>query len=143
MQLNYLKPTYSKKNKKRVGRGGKRGTYSGRGQKGQRARAGRRLKPALRELIYRLPKLRGVKNKPLKPKPKIFQVGELEKIFNRELIDKKAFLESGLIKNRSEVVKILGGGTVSKALTVKGLSLSKSAIKKIETAGGKVIIDSK
>ena len=59
MQLQELKPIHKKKQRKRVGRGGKRGTYAGRGLKGQRARAGRRLKPAIRELIKRYPKLRG------------------------------------------------------------------------------------
>jgi large subunit ribosomal protein L15 len=63
MQLHELKPRHKLKKKKRVGRGGKRGTYSGRGQKGQLARAGRKLKPIVREIIKRYPKLRGYKFK--------------------------------------------------------------------------------
>lgn len=63
MQLHELKPKHKRKKRKRVGRGGKRGTYSGRGIKGQKARAGRRLKPVIRELIKRYPKLRGYKFK--------------------------------------------------------------------------------
>ena len=63
MQLHTLQPLNSLKGKKRVGRGGKRGTYSGRGQKGQRSRAGRKIRPAMRDLIQRLPKLRGAGNK--------------------------------------------------------------------------------
>jgi large subunit ribosomal protein L15 len=63
MQLHQLKPIHKLKKRKRVGRGGKKGTYSGRGIKGQKARAGRRLKPAIRELIKRYPKLRGYKFK--------------------------------------------------------------------------------
>lgn len=60
MQLHQLKPLHpNKRPKPRVGRGGKRGTYSGRGQKGQRARAGHRIRPASRDLLQRLPKLRG------------------------------------------------------------------------------------
>ena len=62
MQLHELRPTEERKAKKRVGRGGKRGTYSGRGMKGQKARAGRRIRPAMRDLMQRTPKLRGVKN---------------------------------------------------------------------------------
>lgn len=63
MQLHQLQPLYKLKDKKRIGRGGKRGTYSGRGQKGQKARAGHKIRPALRDLIQRLPKLRGIGNR--------------------------------------------------------------------------------
>jgi len=62
MQLHELQPTNKKKTKKRVGRGGKRGTYSGRGIKGQKSRAGRKIRPAIRDLMQRTPKLRGAKN---------------------------------------------------------------------------------
>jgi len=64
MQLHELQPTFPNKDRKRIGRGGKRGTTSGRGQKGQSSRAGHRIRPAERDFIQRLPKLRGVKNKP-------------------------------------------------------------------------------
>jgi large subunit ribosomal protein L15 len=63
MQLHEIKPTHKLKKRKRVSRGGKRGTYSGRGQKGQLSRAGRKLKPLIREIIKRYPKLRGYKFK--------------------------------------------------------------------------------
>ena len=66
MQLHELKPIHKKKQPKRVGRGGKKGTYSGRGMKGQKSRAGRRLPPVIREMIKRYPKLRGYKFKPKK-----------------------------------------------------------------------------
>lgn len=59
MQLHELKPIHKRKKPKRIGRGGKRGTYSGRGVKGQKARAGRKLKPIIREIIKRYPKIRG------------------------------------------------------------------------------------
>ncbi|KKU11931.1 MAG: hypothetical protein UX16_C0001G0027 [Parcubacteria group bacterium GW2011_GWB1_45_7] len=62
MQLHELKPTTVNKGKKRIGRGGKRGTYSGKGMKGQKSRAGRRIRPAIRDLMQRTPKLRGAKN---------------------------------------------------------------------------------
>jgi len=62
MQLHELKPTIQNKSKKRIGRGGKRGTYSGRGMKGQKSRAGRKIRPAIRDLMQRTPKLRGAKN---------------------------------------------------------------------------------
>ena len=51
MLLRDLKPKTSKKSKKRIGRGGKRGTYSGRGIKGQKARAGHRIRPEIRDIL--------------------------------------------------------------------------------------------
>jgi len=62
MQLHQLQANHPNYGKKRVGRGGKRGTASGRGTKGQHSRAGRRIRPAERDFIQRLPKLRGVRN---------------------------------------------------------------------------------
>lgn len=63
MQLHELQPIHQSKSKKRIGRGGKRGTYSGKGIKGQKSRAGRKIRPAIRDLIQRTPKLRGSKDK--------------------------------------------------------------------------------
>ncbi len=59
MQINDLQPQYKNKDRKRVGRGGKRGTYSGRGVKGQKSRSGRKMQPFMREIIKRYPKIRG------------------------------------------------------------------------------------
>lgn len=100
----------------RVGRGGKRGTTSGRGQKGQHAHAGRRIHPAERDLIQRLPKLRGYKNKPKSKKLPIMNIRDVEKL--------------GVIPRG---VKILGGGEISKAMVIPhGTRFSKSARAKIE-----------
>ena len=71
MQLYELKPNHKNKKHKRVGRGGKRGTTSGKGTKGQKSRAGHRIRPAERDLIQRLPKLKGFNNKPKGKKHKI------------------------------------------------------------------------
>jgi len=62
MQLHELQPDHKSKTKKRIGRGGKRGTFSGKGVKGQKSRAGRKIRPATRDLIQQIPKLRGAKN---------------------------------------------------------------------------------
>lgn len=70
MQLHELQPKTKIKKQPKVGRGGKRGTYSGRGQKGQKSRAGHKIKPAINDLIGRLPKLRGYKNRPLRKNKK-------------------------------------------------------------------------
>ncbi|PIS38709.1 MAG: hypothetical protein COT34_02170 [Candidatus Nealsonbacteria bacterium CG08_land_8_20_14_0_20_43_11] len=59
MQLHQLQPVHKKKERKRVGRGGVHGTYSGKGQKGQKARAGTKFQPAVRYLFKKCPKLRG------------------------------------------------------------------------------------
>lgn len=130
MLINELKLNKSKKSKKQVGRGGKRGTTAGRGTKGQRARAGRRIRPSERDVIQRLPKLRGVKNKPILPKAKIINVGDLEKRFKENVLERKFF------KGR---VKILGGGEVKKAFEIRGIEVSGKAKEKIEKAGGKVL----
>lgn len=138
MQLHQLKPNHKFKNKKRVGRGGKRGTYSGRGTKGQRARAGHRIRPAERDLIQRLPKLRGFKNKPLGFKAVVVNLADLERKIKTDVIDRKVLLEAGLIKKSDKKVKILAAGEVKRSLQVNGLEISESAKKKIEAAGGKV-----
>ncbi len=140
MQLHTLqaKKTALTKKKKRIGRGGKRGTYSGRGQKGQRARAGHRIRPAERDLIMRFPKLRGVKNKRKTPRAVTVNVGELARLFpEASELNLTVFVEAGIIRKRNEAVKILGGGEVRKAYAITGIPLSASARKKIEKAGGK------
>ncbi|MEX2436624.1 MAG: 50S ribosomal protein L15, partial [Candidatus Paceibacterota bacterium] len=62
MQINDLKPKLKKKKEKRIGRGGKRGTYSGKGIKGQKARAGASTPSYEKETISKFPKLKGLKN---------------------------------------------------------------------------------
>ncbi len=59
MQLHELQPTTPRKSAKRIGRGGKRGKTSGKGHKGQKARAGNSSRPEMRDIIKKLPKLRG------------------------------------------------------------------------------------
>ena len=126
MQLHNLPSIFKKI--KRVGRGGKRGTYSGRGTKGQMARSGRRIRPAIRDLLVRLPKLRGYKNKPLFSKSPVINVGDLEKIVSGNAVNQKTLGK----------VKILGNGEVKKAFSVEGLKVSKGAKVKIEKAGGTI-----
>ncbi|MEK7636024.1 MAG: 50S ribosomal protein L15 [Patescibacteria group bacterium] len=139
MQLHELQIIYKKKSKKRVGRGGKRGTYSGKGMKGQKSRAGRKMKPMEMDLIQRLPKLRGFKNKSLREKPLIINIADLEKKFKNDIIDNKALLEAGIIKKLNRKVKILGEGKTKRIFQTKGILVSKIAKDKIETAGGKVL----
>lgn len=131
--------SYTTKRKKRIGRGGKRGTYSGRGQKGQSARAGHKTRPAERDLFMRIPKLRGIKNKSRAEKSVIINVGDLERQFSELNLTKELFIKKGLMKKGGEPLKILGGGALSKAFTIQGISVSKAARKKIEAAHGKIL----
>src|SRR3989338_6673813 len=81
MQIHEVKPKLKKHAQKRVGRGGKRGTYSGRGIKGQKARAGHRIRPALRDVIKKIPKLRGYRMK-ISPKNTVgINLGAVNKDF--------------------------------------------------------------
>jgi len=136
MQLHELKPTHKKKTRKRVGRGGKRGTYSGKGMKGQRSRAGKRLKPVIRSLIKRYPKLRGYKFNPQTTKPVVINFEVLEKKFKSgDKVSPKILLEKGLIrkiKGKVPLVKILGRGELTKSLTIEGCSVSKSVKEKLK-----------
>src|SRR3989344_3427584 len=96
------------KKAKRIGRGGKRGTTSGRGTKGQKSRSGHRIRPAARDLLIRLPKLRGLGahggNKSIQEKPSALNVGDLNKL-------------SEILLTRKNLgnVKILGGGDLNRS----------------------------
>lgn len=124
--------------KRRVGRGGKRGTFSGHGSKGQKARAGHKIRPAEKDIILKIPKRRGLKHKPVSPRNFILTLAQLEKMAETNAVDKKFFIEKGLIKRMSQPVKVLNGGEIKKALHLTGLKVSKTAQAKIEKAGGSV-----
>ena len=137
MQLNEIQ--FKLRRKTRIGRGGKRGNTSGRGQKGQKSRSGRNIRPAERDLILRLPKLRGYKNKPLGDLPKIFNLRDLHKLIeNNKVIDIDLFKKEGLIRGGEKKIKILGDGSINKSVEFRGFDVSKSARNKIEKAGGKI-----
>ena len=148
MQLHELKPTKARKTVKRIGRGGKRGKTSGKGHKGQKARAGNSSRPEMREIIKKLPKLRGhginraktVNNE--KVNPTVINVSVLEATFDTgAAVNPGALVAAGAIATRRKkvpAVKILGNGDLSKKLTVTGCTVSGSAKEKIEKAGGSV-----
>jgi len=98
--------------------------------KGQKSRAGRGPRPALRDFIKKIPKKRGYKFKSIKKKPQIVNLESIEKHFSTgEKVTPKILLEKGLIarvKGRMPIVKILGKGKLSKKLTVEGCEMSKS-----------------
>ena len=142
MLLHELKPKHKRNKGKRIGRGGKRGTYSGRGVKGQLTRAGRKTVPSIRQLIKKYPKLRGYRFKSRQEKPIVINIKDLEKSFKMgDLISPQILIEKGLIhrmKGRVPKIKILGQGSLTKKLTVKGFQISESAKEKIKKAGGTI-----
>lgn len=129
---------------KRIGRGGKRGTYSGRGMKGQKARSGSSVDPLFEggrsSLVERLKKVRGFKS--IHPKKSVFNLATLEKRFeNGETVSAETLVGKGLIKESvvKNGIKILGNGDLTKKLVVgKGILVSESAQAAIEKAGGSI-----
>jgi len=128
-----------KKNRKRVGRGNAsgHGTYSTRGQKGQKQRAGGTRRPGFEggqtPLSRKMPKMKGFKS-PNRVENQALNVGDLEKLYGEGEVD--------LTKSKKPV-KLLGDGEVTKKFTIKVAKASASAIKKIEKAGGKVQVTAK
>jgi large subunit ribosomal protein L15 len=140
INLSNLKPASGATKKSRqVGRGGKRGSYSGRGMKGQRARSGGKggLKAlGLKQTLQRIPKSRGFKS--FKPKMATVNLADLDKIFSAgEIIDAKKLLKAGLINSAKNGVKILGDGKLAKEFQVIADKFSSSAQEAITKAGGK------
>lgn len=138
--LNNL-PKKSGKNKKRVGRGNaSSGTYSGRGQKGQRSRSGgsgglKRL--GAKSWVTKLPKIKGIKSR--QSKPELVDIKKLDSVAEDGSKITPQFLKQiGLISKTVNGVKILGNSQVSKKFTVKNIQLSAAARQAIEKAGGKV-----
>ncbi|MCD6233391.1 uL15 family ribosomal protein [bacterium] len=141
MQLHQLKPTHKRKKKKRIGRGGKRGRYSGRGIKGQKSRAGRKMQPFIRELIKKYHKLRGY-NMSSRERVVGVNVDVLDRYFkDGELVNPKILTARRIIrkiKGRMPKIKILGRGELKKKLVVRGCEVSKGAEAKIKKVGGTV-----
>lgn len=156
MDLSNLQPKTPRKSIKRVGRGGKRGTFSGGGTKGQKSRAGAGVKPGFRggdNRIWQLfPKNRGASKKPggkgahrkhrfyrlKQAKPVVFNLGFFnqfaeEQIINPELLNKKGFLS-----DPKGQVKILGDGDLKRKTDFQGFKFSKKARQKILKAGGAI-----
>ncbi len=140
MQAHQLQKQ-KQKNHRRIGRGGKRGTYCGRGMKGQNARAGSSRKPAILDLIRKVPKLRGVpasryKKQGVKEVGVFYQIvnlDTLEKSFKEgEIVSLKSLLEKKLvrrIKGKTPNVKILGRGELTKGLVFEGVRMSQKVKK--------------
>jgi large subunit ribosomal protein L15 len=144
MQINTLKIKTPKKKKKIIGRGGKKGTYSGKGNKGQKARSGAHVDPLFEggrsTLIDHMKKKRGFKS--LSVKATTVNVLKLEESFkDGDVITIDALVKAELIRKSQATtrVKILGNAGIGKKFTIsKDILISAAAKKAIETAGGKV-----
>ena len=143
MRIHELhKPEGSTKAPKRVGRGQGSGwgTTAGRGMNGQNSRSGGGVRLGFEggqmPLYRRLPK-RGFNNKWATEYAEI-NVCDLNRFENDTVVDFELMLQSGLVKQVKDGVKVLGNGDLDKKLTVKAAKFSKSAAEKIEKAGGKV-----
>lgn len=142
MKLHELKPAEgSRKKEVRVGRGTGSGIgkTSGRGHKGQKARSGGGVRPGFEggqmPIYRRLPK-RGFKNIWAKNFAEV-NVETLNRFEDGATVDAVALVESGILKNVLDGIKILGKGELTKKLTVKAQGFSKTAVQKIEAVGGK------
>jgi large subunit ribosomal protein L15 len=150
LTLSNLKPAQARKARKRVGRGlgSGKGRYSGRGIKGQKARAGsHKMRPGFEggqmPIYMRLGKQRGPYSKdampvgPHRTSTVPVNLRDLDRVFDDGSdVTLEALVEKGLIKNTRTDVKILGQGELTKKLTVTAHAFSATAREKIEKAGG-------
>jgi large subunit ribosomal protein L15 len=155
MDLSNLKPRTKRTTSRRVGRGGKRGTTSGAGTKGQKSRSGKGIKAGFRggdNRIWQLfPKQRGASSKPgsKRPhrkhryarfpagKPQAINLSDLKGYQEGETVSPETLIEKGLLRIGTSA-KILGSGTLSKKLTFSDVLVSESAKQAIERAGGTI-----
>ncbi|MDP3804031.1 MAG: uL15 family ribosomal protein, partial [Candidatus Omnitrophota bacterium] len=145
MQIHELKRKTANREKKIVGRGGKRGKTAGRGTKGQNARAGHKPRPEIRDIIKKIPKMRGRgKNifQSIQTKPVVINLGDInEKFESGASVTPQILIEKSVIRVKKGIalqVKLLGTGEISKKLNFEGFTFSNTAKEKIEKAGGTI-----
>jgi len=142
MQIHELKRTTKLTAGKRIGRGGKRGTTSGRGTKGQMARSGHKLYPELRDAIKKIPKLRGYRFKSIQDKMVPVNLRDIEVNFETGAIITPSDLVAKKLVNKKggniPAVKILASGNLTKKIIFTGMTVSTSAKEKIEKVGGEI-----
>ncbi len=130
------------KERRRVGRGpgSGLGKTSGKGQKGQKARSGASINPVFEggqlPLYRRLPK-RGFSNAIFKKEYAVINVSDLNRFENGTVITPALLKETGMIKKQLSGIKVLGGGTLEKKVTIQAQKFSESALEKIKESGSK------
>jgi large subunit ribosomal protein L15 len=143
MQIHQL-TTKKRKPRKTIGRGGKRGTYSGKGNKGQKARSGASIDPLFEggrsSLIERMKKVRGFKS--THPKKNVIKLSDLDKNFkDGEIVSIESLMKAGLVskKDVKSGTKILSSGTITKKVVIdKNILFSETAKDAIIKAGGTI-----
>ena len=145
MQIHNLKRQHKNKKDRMVGRGGKHAKTSGRGGKGQTARAGNKRRPELRDIIKKLPKNRGYAFKSFKVKPVLVSLDEIAKAYPAGgAINPEGLLELKVIKKKKgwiPEVKILNSKTdFNIKIEVSNCLVSDSVKEKIIKMGGKVTV---
>lgn len=143
VQLHTIRAPHRGRNRRRVGRGGKRGTYSGRGMKGQKSRSGARIRPAIRDLIKKLPKLRGTSGSGASgrtnPTVTTITLTQLGHAFESGAsVSMKTLQAANLVASKTVPAKIVGTGKAPKKINVVGVPVSAAAKTLIEDAGGTV-----
>ena len=152
MQLDTLRPKHTAQKEKRIARGGKKGTTSGKGTKGQKSRAGARIRPGFRggdNPIWKLfPKQRGATKKvDIKHskfqvryhKPAVINLDVLNSNFkDGDKVEPKVLVKRGVIGNAKNGIKVLSDGELTKKLNFSGLKFSKSAREKILKSGSTI-----
>ncbi len=132
----------SRRARKRVGRGNGsgHGTYSGRGCKGQKSRAGYKMRPGFEggqlPLIKRLPRKRGFVNI-FRTEYSTVNIGKLNTFESGSEVTPEKLVAAGMVKSLRNPIKILADGDINHPLTVKANKFTVSARAKIEAAGGK------
>lgn len=141
MKLHELSPAPGSRHaRKRVGRGPGSGTgkTSGRGQKGQNSRSGGGVRPGFeggQNPIYRRLPRRGFTNI-FRKEYAVVNLEQLNRFADGTEVNPQVLMESGLVNNPMDGIKILGNGALNVKLTVKANKFSQSAIEKIQAAGG-------
>ena len=143
--MKLVKPVNSVKKSKRVGRGNGSGLgrTSGRGHKGAGQRSGFKHRywfEGGQMPLYRRVPMRGFNNSNFQKSYEIVNLSSISKIKAKN-IDSEVLFKNGLISSVFAAVKILGNGDIEKAYNITASSFSQSAVKKIEEAGGKVIVE--
>ncbi|MBN9416168.1 MAG: 50S ribosomal protein L15 [Candidatus Eremiobacteraeota bacterium] len=142
MQANQLRSNPgARKDRRRVGRGGKLGAQATRGHKGQSSRSGGTKGPSFeggQTPWYRqLPKYRGFKN-PFRTEYLEVTLKQLDQFEDNSTVTAESLREKGFVRNLRQPIKVLGSGSLSKKLTVQLDAYTASAREAIEKAGGKV-----
>lgn len=143
MQLHEITAKTKKKSKKRIGRGGKRGSFSGKGMNGQKSRSGNNREPIIRGLIKRYPKLRGYRFKSNKINGVVVNLDTIENNFKSgETVSPNSLFEHKIIRRKNRrlpIVKILDQGNLTKKIIIKDCLLSKQSQDKVKKAGGEIL----